>query len=100
EAVRVLAAGEAPNPKRLWQGFFASLASFNLPAFLLIVDAFQHLQARQPALAAALVAQTARLPAGTRLLIASRERLPVVRGARLHTLGAQALRFTEPEEQA
>ncbi|MDB5101794.1 MAG: transcriptional activator domain protein [Cyanobacteria bacterium RYN_339] len=100
EAVRALAAGDAPDPRRLWQGFFDSLASFNLPGFLLVFDDFQHLQVRQPALAAALVAHSAKLPPGTRLLIATRERLPVVRGARLRTLDAQALRFTPEEEHA
>jgi LuxR family maltose regulon positive regulatory protein len=98
EAIRALAAGEGADPRRLWQGFFSGLASFNLPAFLLIIDDFHHLLARQPALATGLLA--AKLPPGTRLLVASRERLPAPRGAKLATLGEAQLRFGAEEEHA
>ncbi len=90
------------DPARLWQGFFDALAAFNLPAFVIALDDFQHLQTQQPELIAGLAYFFDKLPPGVRLLVATRKRLDAPLGrlrarGKVEVLDQDRLRFDDAE---
>lgn len=100
ETIRALLGSDRLEPALLWESFFDSLSAFNLPGFVLALDDVQHVAMRQPELVSALDAQLERLPAGTRVLLATRQRLPLGRSARMRGIDQAGLRFSPQETEA
>ena len=102
DPVRALLGGDGRDPTLLWQGFFDALAAFNLPAFVIALDDFQHLQEQQPELVTGLAYFFDKLPPGIRLLVATRRRLEVPLGrlrarGKAEVIDQAQLRFGEAE---
>ncbi|MFP5501295.1 MAG: hypothetical protein ACLGIN_02320, partial [Candidatus Sericytochromatia bacterium] len=76
DEIKALLVGEKLEPRLLWQRFFQSVASYNLPGLFLVFDDF-HTLFDQPELVKAFMYFWDKLPPRTHLAIASRQRLPV-----------------------
>ena len=97
--------GPAPDPRRVWRGFFATLGAYNLPGLVLALDDLHYLAEARPEWVRALGPFLEHLPPGTHVLASARRTLPLPRAklvaARvLAELDATALRFDATEAVA
>lgn len=105
EEVKALLSGGRLEPRLLWQALFQSIASFNLPQVVVVLDEVHHLQEGSPELVKALAYFFDKLPPGLHLILASRRRLnsPTSKAqsaGKLVLLGPDRLRFSSAEEVA
>jgi LuxR family maltose regulon positive regulatory protein len=94
-----------PAPRLLVRRFLEAVEDYNTPGLHLVLDNFQHLTESAPDLDAAWFGGVERLPAGVRVLIASRRRphAPLTRlraSGLLTVLGADDLRLAPAESEA
>ncbi len=102
--VEAALAGEGCEPRTLWIRFFRALAAYGVPAAIALDDV-HHLADDAPELLRGLFAALEGLPAGVRVLLASRRKLalPLARhqaSGRLRVIGVERLRFDEAERRA
>ncbi len=99
ELLALVGAGKL-EPKLLWQRLFQAIAAYDPPAFVLALDDVHRLG--DPAILEGLAPWLGKLPPRTRVLLASRRKLPIPL-ARLQAqgtarvLGPEALRFNPGE---
>ncbi|HEY9722933.1 MAG TPA: hypothetical protein V6D47_13055, partial [Oscillatoriaceae cyanobacterium] len=103
--IKALLVGERLEPKLLWQRFWMAIASYNLPAFALVLDDAHHLLEGGDEILKALGYFMDKLPPRTHVLIGARQKLPfpLVRLASkgfATELGPEKLRFDAEEEVA
>jgi ATP/maltotriose-dependent transcriptional regulator MalT/DNA-binding SARP family transcriptional activator len=103
DEVKALLVGEKLDPRLLWQRFLQSVASYNLPSLVLVLDDLHQLFETQSELIKALAYFFDKLPPRVHILLGSRQRVPVPLG-RLQTKGLvrvweqEQLRFSATEE--
>jgi DNA-binding SARP family transcriptional activator len=103
EEIQALLMGERLEPRLLWQRFFQSLSTYNLPEVFLVLDDFHHLQETQPELVKALAYFFDKMPPRTHMLIGSRRRInaPMSKAQAMglvRVIEQEKLRFTSLEE--
>ncbi|MEB3284605.1 MAG: BTAD domain-containing putative transcriptional regulator [Candidatus Sericytochromatia bacterium] len=101
--LNALLTAERFEPRLLWQRFFQTLAAFNLPEFLLVLDDVHHLQSGCPEVLRALSYFFDKLPPGFQMLLSSRERVQLPMGRAqaygyVRVLTEEILRFSSEEE--
>ncbi|MDB5098865.1 MAG: transcriptional activator domain [Cyanobacteria bacterium RYN_339] len=103
EEVKALLMGERLEPRLLWQRFFQSLVSYNLPEVFVVLDDFHHLQEHQPELVKALAYFFDKLPPRMHVLLGSRRRInaPMSKAQAMglvRVIEQENLRFNSMEE--